>query len=375
MHRGWALSVAALGGAVIMLFPAEARAADFTDTVGHFAETEIDEIAALGITAGCGGGAFCPDAPLRREEMAIFLDRALSLPPASNAPFVDIGSSFGRRAIESIYDAGITTGCDPTHFCPTSNVTRAEMAVLMVEAFNLPASSDDPVFTDTAGSFAASDAEALAASGVATGCGPGRFCPNGLLTRGEMAVMLVHALGYDGPSGGTQGIIAVVGCSVTRNGIEGYHAVGGTKFVDDYAMGGGSIGAWTNPSSSYWDDFDASIAGYDPSAVFLQLCTFGPSAEDYADAVQVIGLIRDRLPDATVYIAGQPTYEAGWVCNIAGADGPPAMAEVAARLVADGFGVAGPATGPLGDDTTEDGCHANDAGKELMGEQLYVFFG
>jgi len=36
-------------------------------------------LAASGVTAGCGGGNFCPDAPVTRAQMATFLSRALGL--------------------------------------------------------------------------------------------------------------------------------------------------------------------------------------------------------------------------------------------------------------------------------------------------------
>jgi len=39
----------------------------------------IEALAAAGITGGCGGGNFCPDAPLKRGQMAAFLARALGL--------------------------------------------------------------------------------------------------------------------------------------------------------------------------------------------------------------------------------------------------------------------------------------------------------
>ena len=37
--------------------------------------------------------------------------------------------------------------------------------------------------------------EALAASGITSGCGGGNFCPDTFLTRGQMAVFLSRALG------------------------------------------------------------------------------------------------------------------------------------------------------------------------------------
>ena len=39
----------------------------------------IEALAASGITAGCGGGNFCPDATLTRRQMAVFLAKGLGL--------------------------------------------------------------------------------------------------------------------------------------------------------------------------------------------------------------------------------------------------------------------------------------------------------
>jgi hypothetical protein len=39
----------------------------------------VEALAAAGITGGCGGGNFCPDAPLTRGQMAVFLASALGL--------------------------------------------------------------------------------------------------------------------------------------------------------------------------------------------------------------------------------------------------------------------------------------------------------
>jgi len=39
----------------------------------------VEALAASGITGGCGGGKFCPDNPVTRRQMAIFLSKALGL--------------------------------------------------------------------------------------------------------------------------------------------------------------------------------------------------------------------------------------------------------------------------------------------------------
>jgi hypothetical protein len=39
----------------------------------------VEALVASGITVGCGGGNYCPDAPLTRRQMAVFLSKALGL--------------------------------------------------------------------------------------------------------------------------------------------------------------------------------------------------------------------------------------------------------------------------------------------------------
>jgi hypothetical protein len=63
----------------LQVSPAPATAS-FTDVpTGHFAFRFVEALAASGITGGCGGGNYCPDSPLTRAQMAIFLASALGL--------------------------------------------------------------------------------------------------------------------------------------------------------------------------------------------------------------------------------------------------------------------------------------------------------
>ena len=39
----------------------------------------VEALVKAGVTAGCGGGNYCPDAPLTRGQMAVFLAKALGL--------------------------------------------------------------------------------------------------------------------------------------------------------------------------------------------------------------------------------------------------------------------------------------------------------
>ncbi len=57
--------------------PAVASFNDVPTTHGFF--QFVEALAASGITAGCGGGNFCPNSPLTRGQMAVFLAKALGL--------------------------------------------------------------------------------------------------------------------------------------------------------------------------------------------------------------------------------------------------------------------------------------------------------
>jgi hypothetical protein len=91
--------------------------------------------------------------------------------------------------------------------------------------------------------------------------------------------------------------------------------------------------------------------------------------------VAVLEEIRRLVPEAVIYVTAQPSYAAGHTCQIAGDIGPEKMADIAAELVATEGLLPGPELGPIGGDETRDGCHANDAGQAVLGEQLLEFFG
>jgi hypothetical protein len=118
----------------------------FVDTAGSPHVDDIEAIAAAGVTKGCGGGKFCPDEFVTRGQMAVFLGRALGLGAAASAGFVDtVGHPFEAQ-IDALAAAGVTKGCGGGKFCPDEFVTREQMATFLARAFGLlpPA----PVETD-----------------------------------------------------------------------------------------------------------------------------------------------------------------------------------------------------------------------------------
>jgi hypothetical protein len=66
------------------------------------------------------------------------------------------------------------------------------MAAFLSRAFSLPATGSDS-FTDDQGSAFENDIERLVAAGITKGCAPGLFCPNDVVTCGQMAAFLHRA--------------------------------------------------------------------------------------------------------------------------------------------------------------------------------------
>jgi hypothetical protein len=165
----------------------------FTDAGGSKFYPDILWLTREEITTGCGGGRFCPDGLVTRGQMATFLTRALDLRPASRDYFSDDNSSVHEANINAVAAAGITAGCSGSRFCPDGLVTRAQMATFLGRALDLPGTGRD-YFTDDNSSEHEARINALAASGITQGCGSSTFCPNGLVTRGQMAAFLHRAL-------------------------------------------------------------------------------------------------------------------------------------------------------------------------------------
>jgi hypothetical protein len=112
-------------------------------SAGSFAASWIERLSALGISGGCGGGNFCPNAAVTRDQMAVFLLRAKHgssyVPPPATGLFPDVPiSNPYARWIEELSRQGLTAGCGAGLYCPTLAVSRGSMAVFLVETFNLP---------------------------------------------------------------------------------------------------------------------------------------------------------------------------------------------------------------------------------------------
>jgi hypothetical protein len=167
----------------------------FTDIAGHWAEQDIRSGAEQGWVSGYPNGAFLPDKAVTRAEFAVMLSRALQLPAAPNMPFADANTipKWAAASIAAAAQAGILSGYDDRSFRPDVNITRAEAAAMIVRAAGLPA-------VPTAATGFADDADiagwakgwiaAAAEAKLVQGQGNNAFHPQASTTRAEAVVLL-----------------------------------------------------------------------------------------------------------------------------------------------------------------------------------------
>lgn len=168
----------------------------FVDDDGNSHEPFIEAIAAAGITTGCGPSRYCPDDTVTRAQMASFIARALDLEPRSSGPFTDIGGSVHAESINALFAAGITLGCTESRYCPNDPVRRDQMASFLARALGLEPLPTGP-FVDIGTTVHAGNINAIYAEGITKGCSDDRYCPADLLPRDQMATFLARTRDLD----------------------------------------------------------------------------------------------------------------------------------------------------------------------------------
>ncbi len=166
-----------------------APAPSFTDTATSAFRADIAWLVEEGITAGCSASRFCPKSTVTREQMASFLTRITDVPSSEEDWFSDDNTSAHEGDINSVAQARIASGCVGSRYCPHSGVTRAQMASFLFRALRPPAATRD-WFSDDNDSIHEASINALAEAGITGGCATGRFCPSSYVTREQMAGFL-----------------------------------------------------------------------------------------------------------------------------------------------------------------------------------------
>lgn len=111
----------------------------FTDTLPlHPMFKYVQRAYELGIMRGCEGGQFCPEAPVTRKQMAVYLIRAIYgedflFPSAQRFTDVPVTDP-AFRFVQKLAEQKITQGCGSSQFCPDMNIPREQMAIFIARS-------------------------------------------------------------------------------------------------------------------------------------------------------------------------------------------------------------------------------------------------
>ena len=158
----------------------------------------VSWLATSGVTTGTGPGEFSPEGLVTRGQMAAFLWRYRGSPGGSPpAGFSDVpAGAFYADAVNWLAAEGITTGVQPGRFAPDDVVTRGQMATFLHRLEGSPGGAPVSNFSDVnRGAFYADAVDWLLQRGVTTGVTPTRFAPGDAINRAQMATFLWRLAG------------------------------------------------------------------------------------------------------------------------------------------------------------------------------------
>jgi sugar lactone lactonase YvrE len=167
----------------------------------------VNLLAQHGITAGCGSNNYCATQNVTREQMAIFMVRAIegsdNFTFAPTSYFADVPSGApGFKWIQKMFELGITGGCSNVNgvrnYCPNDNIPRNQMAIFLMRVRYGTAGAPDfpatPYFTDEP----ATDTtyfkwiQRMKLDGITGGCSTSTYCPGSPVIRGDMAIFVMR---------------------------------------------------------------------------------------------------------------------------------------------------------------------------------------
>lgn len=170
----------------------------FSDISGHWSEVYVKKCVEAGIINGYTDNTFRPDAKITRAETASLITKLFALKSADTDSFADVKSSdWFRACVSAAYGAGIVNGYYDGSFRPENNITRQDMAVMLVRGLeNDNISIEGSMTFDDEGliaDYAKKSVGKLAANGIITGYN-NMFRPGDELTRAEAAALICRIM-------------------------------------------------------------------------------------------------------------------------------------------------------------------------------------
>ncbi|CAM4226214.1 uncharacterized protein YjdB [Paenibacillus endophyticus] len=175
---------------------------DLSDITDHWARAAISKSVELGFVNGYENGTFKPNATITRGEYATMLARALKLELGdSGFSFADQDQTpiWAQPFIQAIADAGFISGYEDGSFRTNNGVTRSELVVILVRAMGLEINPNASLAFDDAEQipeWAKPYVATAAEAGFIKGYGNGKFNPNGTSTRAEAVTLILAMLDH-----------------------------------------------------------------------------------------------------------------------------------------------------------------------------------
>lgn len=172
----------------------EIRLPDFSDVPSEFwAYKDINQLRDRQIILGYEDNTFKPHSSIRRDHVMVLLSKAIELPAILEADdFVDVQVTYRYYLeIKKAQLAGLVTG-DLGKFNPQQNLTRAQMAKVLVLAFGLKKKGEHS-FVDVSVNHWANDYISILYSNGITIGDNGKYSPESPVTRAHFAAFLVRS--------------------------------------------------------------------------------------------------------------------------------------------------------------------------------------
>ncbi|ARK25122.1 hypothetical protein SporoP37_10965 [Sporosarcina sp. P37] len=175
----------------------QAAAKEFKDVPKNHPNYEaIQYLQEKGFIGGYPDGTFRPQENISRKHVAKLLDQALKLPQSSTAVvYKDVPKTHPYYGpIMKLTAAGIFSGGTDGYFNPEAPITRIQMAKVLDIAFDLYMTKQNSFYDVYIEHWGYTHANALKASGVASGYPDGEFRPNDPVTRAHYSQFLYAAI-------------------------------------------------------------------------------------------------------------------------------------------------------------------------------------
>ncbi|MBQ9921502.1 MAG: S-layer homology domain-containing protein, partial [Clostridia bacterium] len=178
---------------------------DYSDISGHWGESYINFVSDRTLFGGTSPTEFSPEETMTRGMFITVLGRMHGLDQTKydgNTGYTDVpATEYYAPYIQWAKETGIMAGTSDTTFAPEEPITRATMAVAIKNytdkgGFTFEILAETEGFNDLAGldDATVSAINAVKNVGIINGKGEGRFDPNGISTRAEVATVMERTI-------------------------------------------------------------------------------------------------------------------------------------------------------------------------------------